>query len=259
MLCIPNYSYSHKPLDSLDYTRHLCIRTWKCHCNKAISSFIGILFIFKGDSQLAYKISNLASGSRKKRRRNLFPDLHKGTLLTSLYVWLERVCQPHALGDPVRVSWPIVKWLGFGMITGCRKPGPGGVNHNLAENCSLARSSSSYCFPSPRKKKKNRKSQEEWKQGSRSLCKLWRGRRSLKVKQKSFQSQFPLILPSQDAHLTHPPHLHPTPTYTALLTFLILLKQFFLYPPRAWPDIVQGFDIGFSSSEISCRIIQTGW
>ena len=39
------------------------------------------------------------------------------------------------------------------------------------------------------------------------------GEGAWKLHRNLFKSQFSLILPSQDAHLTHTPHLHPIPTY----------------------------------------------
>ena len=95
------------------------------------------------------------------------------------------------------------------MITGCQ-PEPGGVNHNLAENCSLARSSSS-CCPSP--PEKNQKVTRRMTPRIGGCESFGEGEGAWKLHRNLFKSQFSLILPSQDAHLTHTPHLHPIPTY----------------------------------------------
>ena len=71
------------------------------------------------------------------------------------------------------------------------------------------------------------------------------GEGAWKLHRNLFKSQFSLILPSQDAHLTHTPHLHPTLTYmpthcSSNIPYFCPSKSFFIllvltwHSPRIW-------------------------
>lgn len=68
MLSIRKYSYSHKPLDNLEHTSHLC--TWNCHCNKAISSLIWNLFCFREIHNLHIKLEPWHQIAWRKEKEN---------------------------------------------------------------------------------------------------------------------------------------------------------------------------------------------
>lgn len=91
---------------------------------------------------------------------------------------------------------------------------------------------------------KKRKTESHKKNGSenRSLCKLWRGRRSLKVTQKSFQKSISLDLAfsrcSSHSHTPPPPHTHMhcssnIPHFCSSNSFFILLVLTW-HSPRIW-------------------------
>lgn len=148
-------------------------------------------------------------------------------------------------GDPVRVSWPIVKWLGFGMITGCQARAWRSESQFGWKlfSCKFKFKLLPPLSPPPKKEKQKVTRRMAPRIG---VCvSFGEGEGAWKLHGNLFKSQFSLILPSQDAHLTHTPHLHPTPTYmpthcSSNIPYFCSSSSFFIllvltwHSPRIW-------------------------